>query len=202
MIKLLPCLEELRIIEGKYQEKQLPVLKNSKDIVKEAQKVPGVENVIDHVTVNIGTIKGGTKTNMVPDFCEAEVDVRVPIGVTLKEVLDKFDGIIKKLNLKGIEYDYTWNSEANFTDADTELVKSVVANAEAVWKKKVVPAYQWASSDARYYRLKGIPTIQYGPANTEGIHSYNENVDTEDIINSVKVYLGIMADLLQLNIED
>jgi len=202
LIKLLPCLEELRIIEGKYQEKQLPVLKNSKDIVKEAQKVPGVENVIDHVTVNIGTIKGGTKTNMVPDFCEAEVDVRVPIGVTLKEVLDKFDGIIKKLNLKGIEYDYTWNSEANFTDADTELVKSVVANAEAVWKKKVVPAYQWASSDARYYRLKGIPTIQYGPANTEGIHSYNENVDTEDIINSVKVYLGIMADLLQLNIED
>jgi len=202
LIKLLPCLEELRVIEGKYEEKQLPILKNSKDIVKEAQKVPGVENVIDHVTVNVGTIKGGTKTNMVPDFCEAAVDLRVPIGVTLKEVLDKFDGIIKRLGLSGIEYDYTWNSEANFTDADTELVKSVVANAEAVWKKKVVPAYQWASSDARYYRLKGIPTIQYGPANTEGIHSYNENVDVEDIINSVKVYLGIMVDLLQLNIEE
>lgn len=202
LMKLLVSLEELRTIEGRFEEKQLQVLKNSKDIVKAAQKVEGVENVIDHLTVNIGTIKGGTKTNMVPDYCEASVDMRVPIGVTLKEVLGRFNNIIDRLGLKGIEYDYTWNSEANYTDVDTELVKSVVENAEKVWKKKVVPAYQWASSDARYYRLKGIPTIQYGPANTEGIHSYNETVDVEDIINSAKVYLGIMADLLELYITD
>lgn len=202
LMKLLSSLEELRTIEGRYEEKQLPVLKNSKDIVKAAQGVEGVENVIDHLTVNVGTIKGGTKTNMVPDYCEATVDMRVPIGVTLREVLDRVDGIIERLGLKGIEYDYTWNSEANYTDVDTDLVKSVVENAERVWQKKVVPAYQWASSDARYYRLKGIPTIQYGPANTEGIHSYNETVDVEDIINSTKVYLGIMADLLQLSMVD
>ena len=202
LMKLLLALEELRTMEGKYEEKQLPILKDSKDIAKAALKAPGVENVIDHITVNIGTIEGGTKTNMVPDYCEATVDMRVPIGITLKEVLDRFNGIIDKLGLKGIEYDYTWNSEANYTDIDTDLVKSVIGNAETVWQKKVVPAYQWASSDARYYRLKGIPTIQYGPANTEGIHSYNETVDVEDIINSTKVYLGIMADLLELHIKD
>lgn len=198
LMKLLSSLEELRSIEGRFAEKQLEVLENSKTIVKAAQKVPGVENVIDHLTVNIGTIKGGTKTNMVPDYCEATVDMRVPIGVTLKEVLTKFEAIIATLGLKGIEYTYTWNSEANYTDVDTDIVKSVVSNAEMVWNRKVIPAYQWASSDARYYRLKNIPTIQYGPANTEGIHSYNENVDVEDIINSTKVYLGIMCDLLKL----
>lgn len=198
LMKLLLSLEELRDIEGRYEEKQLEVLKNSKAIAKAAHKVEGVENVIDHLTVNIGTIKGGTKTNMVADYCEASVDMRVPIGVKLKEVLDRFEAIIKRLNIKGIEYEYTWNSEANFTDAEAELVKSVVSNAEAVWKKQVVPAYQWASSDARYYRMKGMETIQYGPANTKGIHSYNEDVDVEDIINSTKVYLGIMTDLLKL----
>lgn len=202
MMKLLANLDELRSIEGRFKENQLQVLADSKEIVKAAQKVDGVENVMDHVTVNIGTIKGGTKHNMVPDLCEAEIDMRLPIGTTHEEVLEGLNGIIGRLGLKGIEYDYKWNSSANYTDVDTDLVKSVVLNAEAIWQKRVVPAYQWASSDARYYRMKGIPTIQYGPANTKGIHSYNEDVDVEDIINSTKVYLGIMADLLQLQLED
>ena len=202
LMKLLMSLEELRDIEGRYEESQLEVLENSKYIVKEAQKVEGVENVIDHLTVNIGTIEGGSKTNMVPDYCEATVDMRVPIGVNLREVLDRFEAIIERLGLEDIEYDYTWNSEANFTDVNSEIVKSAVENAETIWQKKVIPAYQWASSDARYYRIKGINTIQYGPANTAGIHSYNEDVDVEDIINSTKVYLGIMSDLLKLQFED
>lgn len=202
LMKLLMSLEELRDIKGRYEESQLEVLENSKYIVKEAQKVEGVENVIDHLTVNIGTIEGGSKTNMVPDYCEATVDMRVPIGVNLREVLDRFEAIIERLGLEDIEYDYTWNSEANFTDVNSEIVKSAVENAETIWQKKVIPAYQWASSDARYYRIKGINTIQYGPANTAGIHSYNEDVDVEDIINSTKVYLGIMSDLLKLQFED
>jgi succinyl-diaminopimelate desuccinylase len=75
-------------------------------------------------------------------------------------------------------------------------VQAIVRNAELVWGQPVIPAYQWASSDARYYREKKIPTIQYGPSNTVGIHSYNEDVDIEDVVNSAKVYLGAIADLL------
>jgi len=60
----------------------------------------------------------------------------------------------------------------------------------------ITATYQWASSDARYFRYKGIPTIQYGPANTEGIHSYNETVDVKDLISSAKVYTGMILDLI------
>ena len=122
---------------------------------------------------------------------------RVPIGCELNTVLNKLNKIIEELNLQEkIKYEYEYNSPSNYTDANTALVKSVVENAEYIWKKTVLPAYQWASSDARYYRAKNIPTIQYGPANTQGIHSYNEDVDVEDIINSTKVYVGILVDLL------
>lgn len=196
--KILNSLDELRTLQGNYTDRQKKVLEDSKRVAKEALKAEGVENVIDHVTVNVGTIKGGTKTNMVADFCEATIDIRVPIGVKIKDVVDKFEGIIQRLGITGVEYEYNWNSEANDTDVDTDIVKSAVANAERIWNRKVTPAYQWASSDARYYRYAGIPTIQYGPANTEGIHSYNETVDIEDVVNAAKVYLGIMVDLLEL----
>lgn len=195
--KLFLKLDELREIEGFFNEDQKEVLENSKKVAKEALKAESVEGAIDHVTVNIGTIKGGTKSNVVADYCEAELDIRVPIGCELNTVLNRLDKIIEELNLQEkIKYEYEYNSPSNYTDANTDLVKSVVENAEYIWKKTVLPAYQWASSDARYYRAKNIPTIQYGPANTQGIHSYNEDVDVEDIINSTKVYVGILVDLL------
>ena len=51
-------------------------------------------------------------------------------------------------------------------------------------------------SDAREYRLKGVPTIQYGPSNTEGIHAPNENVDIEDVVNAGQIYVLSLCDLL------
>ena len=53
-----------------------------------------------------------------------------------------------------------------------------------------------ASSDARDYRVKGIPTIQYGPSNTVGIHSYNETVDIEDVKNAGQIYILSLCDLM------
>lgn len=197
IMKVLSRIEKMSEIEGKFDKSQLQVLRDSKTIAKGALKAEGVENVIDHVAVNIGTIKGGIKTNMVPDFCEAAVDIRMPIGVKADDIKAEVKNIIDDLDLTGIEYDFNWNSDANYTDVEEDIVKSAVNNAEKIWNKEVLPAYQWASSDARYYRYKNIPTIQYGPANTEGIHSYNENVDIEDIINSTKVYIGIIIDLLK-----
>ena len=38
-----------------------------------------------YTTLNIGVIKGGTKVNVVPDYCEVEVDFRVIPEHTLKK---------------------------------------------------------------------------------------------------------------------
>lgn len=198
LMKILSEIEKFTEIKGIYDENQQKVLADSKTIAKRALKAEGVENVIDHVAVNIGTITGGIKTNMVPDYCEATIDIRIPIGVSGSDIEKKFNAIIEKLNIENIEYEFNWNSEANYTDVNNDIVRAAVKNAENVWGSEVLPAYQWASSDARYYRYNNIPTIQYGPANTEGIHSYNENVDIEDVINSTKIYLGILTDLLEI----
>ncbi len=196
MMKFIAGLEKLESMTGNFTEKQLPVLADSKRIAREAQGTDGVENIIDHVTVNPGTIKGGTKTNMVADYCEMEVDIRIPIGLEMDRVREEFFSIAEEQGIENISYDMKWTSGANYTDVDEPLVKTVMDNALAVWGEPIVPAYQWASSDARCYREAGIPTIQYGPANTAGIHSYNEDVDIEDVVNSAKIYGGMILDLI------
>lgn len=192
--KVLDKLQALTKIEGNFKESQQNALKNSKMIAEKAIGEPGVGEVISHVSANVGLIHGGTRPNMVPDYCEATVDVRLPIGVNRQEIIDAVNHCLE--GTEGIECEYHWNSEGNYTEESEAIVQTVKKYAEQLWGITVTPAYQWASSDAREYRAKGIPTIQYGPANTEGIHSYNENVDIEDVIKSSQIYLLALCELM------
>ena len=194
--KVLQNIGRLHNIKGNYSKDQEEALYNSKMIAKEKLNVPGIENVIDHVTANVGTIKGGTKLNMVPDYCESHVDIRLPIGVNLKEVENEIKSIIIDSGVNGVEYEVNWINYGNSTPIDAGIVQSLKRNAEKIWNIEVLPAYQWASSDAKFYRMLNIPTIQYGPSNIESIHSYNENVDIEDVLNASKIYLLTLCDLL------
>ena len=180
MAKILDKLPQLTTIEGHFKESQMHALENSIRSTEEKVGEPGSGEVIRHVSANVGIIQGGTRPNMVPDYCEAIVDVRLPIGVDHQEIEDMMAKIVADSGVDGISYEMHWKSEGNYTDEDAVIVQTVKKNAEAIWNLEVVPAYQWASSDARAYRAKGIPTIQYGPANTEGIHSYNEKVNIEE----------------------
>ena len=194
--KILDKLPRLTTIEGHYKESQQHALQNSIEQADKKIGIKGAGEVIRHVSANVGLIQGGTRPNMVPDHCEAIVDVRLPIGVDHQEIEDMLAQIVAESGEEGISYELNWKSEGNYTDEDAVIVQTVKKNAESIWGHEVVPAYQWASSDARDYRRVGVPTIQYGPSNTEGIHSYNENVDIEDVVNAGRIYVLSLCDML------
>lgn len=194
--RVLDKLQGLTRIEGNFKDSQAHALENSKLIARQEIGEPGIGEVISHVSANVGVIQGGTRPNMVPDYCEAIVDVRLPIGVNHEEIEEMVCTIIRESGETGIEYEAQWKSEGNYTDEDAAIVQTVKKHAEALWGIDVIPAYQWASSDAREYRAQGIPTIQYGPSNTEGIHSYNENVDIEDAVNASRIYILSLCELM------
>lgn len=194
--RVLDKLQGLTKIEGHFKESQTHALENSKLIALQEIGEPGIGEVISHVSANVGVIRGGTRPNMVPDYCEAIVDVRLPIGVDHEEIEEMVRTIIRESGETGIAYEAQWKSEGNYTDEDAVIVQTVKKHAEALWGIDVIPAYQWASSDAREYRAQSISTIQYGPSNTEGIHSYNENVDIEDAVNAARIYVLSLCELM------
>ena len=196
LAKVLEGLPRLPTIEGHFKPSQERALNNSIQRAQSILNEPGVGEVIRHVSANVGLIQGGTRPNMVPDYCEAIVDVRLPIGVDHQEIEDMLASIVAESGVEGVTYELQWKSEGNYTEEDEAIVQTVKRNAEAVWNMEVIPAYQWASSDARDYRRVGIPTIQYGPSNTAGIHSYNENVDIQDVVNAGQIYVLSLCDLL------
>lgn len=192
--RVLHKLDGLTQIKGNIPEDLLDAYKQSVWVDNKEIGVDGAGEVLGHVSCNVGVIVGGSAANVVPDSCKATIDCRLPYGVNHQEIIDFLDSIMEE----GVTYSLDWISEASITRNDCDLVKSLQKNAEDVWNIDVYPAWQWACSDARLYRLSGIDTLQYGPSNTEGIHAPNENVDIEDVKNAARVYLRTFCDVLEV----
>lgn len=192
--RVIQKLDQLTRVKGHIPEDLKDAYQQSVWVDNQEIGVDGAGQVLGHVSCNVGVIRGGSASNVVPDSASALVDCRLPYGVDKQEIIDVLDSIMED----GVTYEIEWNSEAIMTRNDCDLVKSLQKNAEEIWNIKVYPAWQWACSDARLYRLHGIDTLQYGPSNTEGIHAPNENVDIEDVKNAARVYLRTFCDLLEV----
>jgi len=167
--------------------------KYMREVEEEREKF---QPVLEKITVNIGTIQGGTKSNVIPESCKAQIDCRLPFGVTQDEVTSYLH---KSLDELGIRYEirpFGFRSHANFTPAEDPVCRAIVDNIAFVTGQEAYGVLQWASSDARHFRDHNIPVLQYGPAYLPSIHGYNEKVLVEDIIRCAKVYVAAVIDFL------
>lgn len=196
LAQVLPYVKRITQVTGHFRPEQARAVANSKAIAKRCIPVPGVENVIDHVSTNIGVIEGGTRANVVPDRASALIDCRLPCGTERAEVVAAVEALIAESGVEGVTAEYNWISEGNYTDDTCLLVTSYKKNIEQVWGEECLPAYQWASSDAQHYRDLGCPTIQFGPSNNAGIHGYNEDVDVADVIHAAEIHMLSLCDML------
>ena len=198
MLALLSALDQMRELQADYEKEQEPVVAYSKEVARKLLKASNVGDAIDHVTYNVRYVKSGGEGYSPYEQCEALIAFGIPVGICTKTVKAAFDRLIKGTGYEGFSYEIVRDKEPSFTRADEEIIVCGLENANYLWQHKkgtVGAVYQWAGSDAKYYRYAGIPAFQYGPANIDGVHGYNECADIEEIVNVEKTYWGILADL-------
>ena len=187
-------------------DREVIVPEEVKEIVEYSKKVITERKVgngghsgeaLHTITCNIGTITGGDKVNKVPEQCEIEVDVRVPLGTTSDRVMKYVNGELEERDIQ-VKVERKKDSiEPNYTAPEEAVVTSVINSINSLQEEKEAgPTLQWASSDAKFFSQEGIPTVQYRPAELEGIHSFNEKVKTSDIEFATRVYLATIANFM------
>ncbi len=155
-----------------------------------------VADILDHVSVNVGVVQGGTKTNVVPDHCSIQVDSRVPFGLTHEDVMAEARRLLDQL---GYAYQVRplgfWGA-ANYTRPDDPVVAALLQGIRDARGGSPYGVLQWASSDARHFRAHGIPVLQYGPAELATIHSWDERVRVTDLVAAAKTYSATAVEYL------
>ncbi|MBU0515119.1 MAG: M20 family metallopeptidase [Proteobacteria bacterium] len=151
-------------------------------------------------TINLGTITGGSKINMVPDRCVLEVDRRVLPGESRQAALGQLTRLVEEFRADtGVEVDLEEILYASGYEIDPaeKIVQAALRAAEAVTGEPKEPRGARGFTDARFYFLEaGIPTIILGPGSISQAHAADEFVEIEQLRLSVGLYALIISRFL------
>jgi len=153
--------------------------------ISEAVSGAGESEVLQRVTVNIGTVAGGQAVNLVPDRAAARCDLRFPPGLSVANIEQAF--VERLTNLEGVAWRVLSATAPNVTDPGHELVALAQGNAAAVLGRSVAANMRVGFSDARFYRHAGIPAVVFGPT-PHGMGGPDEQVTLADLDAVVKVH--------------
>lgn len=138
------------------------------------------------VTVNIGTINGGEKINMVASDVTFEVDIRLPNGFVDTDIEGHIETLLKPY--ANVEMERVTYNPPSWSAPDHPMLKIIQRNAEAQFGICPTPVVGLAGTDARLWRYHDIPAIVYGPA-PNGMASHDEHVTEDALIKLVKTHL-------------
>ena len=154
-----------------------------------------------HLTLSPNTVTGGTKSNTVADFASTSVDIRTLPGqveVTVEDHLRKVLGpAYEELEIEAV-MDFEATSSATvgpMWDAIGDAFESMTGS------RRVVPALTPVSTDARFFRARGIGAY--------GVGMFDDQVGFSDFLsmfhgNNERISvasLGMTADLLDRIVE-
>ena len=155
----------------------------------------GTGRLADTLAVSVGTLQGGGQVNLIPEAAMAEVDFRVPPGLTTASVEKEARRRIKQAARSRVEVVAFNQCDPYVTSPDAALVKLVLANARTLNRRTVLPVVRLGYTDGRFFRRAGIPTVVYGPA-VHNMGGPDEYIETADLLEVAAVHLGAVLDLL------
>jgi succinyl-diaminopimelate desuccinylase len=153
--------------------------------------------IADHIVVNPDTIKGGVKVNMVPAYCEAELDTRAPWGVSSEQVRLELEKRVRDAGVGDIKIEFLIRNEPNFTSPNDKLIQAIRNNIKLQTSKEPRVTLIVGLTDLRFWRRKGIPAACYGPT-SYGMAAADEYITVEDLLTVTRVHAGTMIDYFGL----
>ena len=153
-------------------------------------------------TITIGgEMKGGAKTNIVPGYYAFTIDRRVIPEETAdeaeKEILDFIEKAKKEIPELNVKAKVTAKFDAAVTDPTMPLVQAAIKSAEEVIKVKPRTTVCIGGLDTRYFQVKGVQAITYGPGVLTTAHISDEYIYIDDMVTMAKIYSRIVLNLLK-----
>ena len=137
-------------------------------------------DVLNEITVSLGTIHGGTKPNLVADTCSADLDCRHPPGTTKTDVEALLHEAAKDSGERvRFEQFHEVPPAAVSAAADHVRLLRDLAGTEVVGV-----AY---GTEMAYYASHNPRSIVFGPGETERIHVPDERVALSEVVRAAEI---------------
>ncbi|NLV27849.1 MAG: M20 family metallopeptidase [Methanomicrobiales archaeon] len=145
--------------------------------------------ILSRLAYNPGIIAGGERINMIAQKCTMEMDMRIPWGCNIDQLLELLNSHLPSCDVQVID-----RAEPTLSRPGI-LYDLVCAGIEAVFNKKAMPGVTQAASDARHLRETGAEVVNYGPGDLSLLHAVNERVPIHMLYDCRNVYKHILKNL-------
>jgi succinyl-diaminopimelate desuccinylase len=200
MVKILPLIAEFQGTPARLNDK---TLKLTEEVMKGYKQQYGHEsetmaNVLKEVTINVGTIEGGSEDNIVPAYCKVKVDTRLPLGITPLEITEM---IKDKIHAVDPSVKVTWArppqivTKSTYSSIEAKIIKKLAKNHQEITGSSPLYSFTSGGTDCRFWREKGIPAVCYGPR-VYAMGGVDEHITEEDLVTTAKVHIGTIMDYL------
>ena len=187
MTNLISMVQGLTRLTGKAPAELQEIIRTQKEWFRTSDQHGGAD-ALERVTINFGRIRAGTSAqpNVVPEICELDVDFRIPVGLTSRDVARELQSEIAKVD-RNVEYEVLQEIDPNWSSPSEKIVKLGIRNVEEVTGKKPQLAISLWGSELPYFRSQGIPGVCYGPSPVP-MGMSDEYVRVDDLIKIAKVH--------------
>ncbi len=144
------------------------------------------DSILGHSTVSVGTISGGSKTNIVPDSCESSVDIRTVPMQNTPDFLRQLTARLRQV-APGVEV-----SAGQAIPLQTDANHAVIAKLQALGAKCV--GAPWFCDAAVFSRV-GVPSIALGPGSIAQAHTEDEWIEIAEFERGVEFFRAFLAAL-------
>jgi succinyl-diaminopimelate desuccinylase len=145
--------------------------------------------VLGMPTMSVGTIRGGSKVNVVPDSCRVEIDMRTTPGFPADRLKEAFLAAHAGITLE------TTSASSLSTDPNHPLV--------ALLERLGAPpaAAPWFC-DAASFADHGTPAIALGPGSIAQAHTADEWIALSELENGTRLFSRLLESLAESLAED
>jgi succinyl-diaminopimelate desuccinylase len=168
----------------------------------EAEHIPyQAHPLLGNFTMNVATIAGGVKTNVVPDACHVTIDMRTVIGQDHQQILDTVRQLIDRL----CAADATFQAEVHtITERipldipfDNAQVRAFVQARDHITGQVSQPsAATYATDGSVFVPAYNAPMVICGPGLPEKAHQPNEYVEIDKLVEAARIYTVAALELL------
>lgn len=155
----------------------------------EAQK-KAVEQIFFYPSVSCNIINGGVKTNVVPDYAEAQFDIRLTPGSKPLKVKERIEELVKESGIEGLEAQVRARETAGYYESpNSSFASQFSSTIEMITGKK--PSFKiltGGTDGVSTSRIAGIPSLGWGTSLAGEAHQPNEKITIENLVLGVKIY--------------
>jgi acetylornithine deacetylase/succinyl-diaminopimelate desuccinylase-like protein len=157
-----------------------------------------------HTTIAPTVVHGGTKTNVIPDAVDVQLDIRTLPGETLPDVQAMLDEALGDLADR-VTMVEVHDDPATESPVDTPLWDTLSRASQAFYAgSHIVPMLSVGATDARFFRRLGTTSYGFGLFSRKltfeefgrMFHGDDERVDVESLRLSTALWEAVARDLL------